>query len=348
MGADSIGHIFKFHSFGESHGPAIGAVIEGCPSGLSISLELLKRELNRRRPGDKPWTSSRRELDKPIILSGIFKGKSLGTPIAVLILNQDARSQDYDSIEKNPRPGHSEDLWKIKFSHFDHRGGGRASGRETAGRVIAGSFARMLTSRLCPSFKLIAFVRQIGPLQIQPKELIEAEELFKSSNPCADSFPARFPHREKSLELEDLLKRAKEEGESLGSLLELWMEGLPPGLGRPLFHKLKSDLAQGMMSLGASAGVEFGLGFLSAGLKGSVFHSKAENYGGLRGGLSTGERLCLRLVFKPPSSMGQLAKEGRHDPCIGPRAVPVVEAQAYLTVADHLLYRRLDRLHPDR
>ena len=346
-GADSIGHIFKFHSFGESHGPALGAVIEGCPAGLPISLEILKRELCRRRPGERPWESGRRELDEPQILSGVFKGKSLGTPIAVLVANQDAKSSDYDTIRKKPRPGHSEDLWKAKFSHFDHRGGGRASGRETVGRVIAGSIARMLIGYLCPAFKLMAFVRQIGDLQIQSRELGQAEKLFLALKPSADSFSVRFPHKEKSLQAEKLLLRAKKEGESFGSLVELWMENLPKGLGRPLFHKLKSDLAQGMMSIGASVGIEIGLGLLSASAKGSDFHNRTENYGGLRGGLSTGERICLRLAFKPPSSIGRLAKEGRHDPCIGPRAVPVAEAQAYLTVADHLLYRRLDRVKPD-
>jgi len=343
MSASSIGHTFKFHSFGESHGPVVGVVIEGCPAGLNVSKEILKRELDRRRPGRWAWTSSRQELDQAEILSGVFKGKTLGTPIAVVVFNKNQKSQDYERIKKQSRPGHSEDLWKSKFGHYDHRGGGHSSGRETLGRVIAGSFARMLIKKLCPQLKVMAFVRQIGPLKILQVEMQTAEELFQNGFPT-DQFPACFPHKEKSKSVEKLLMQAKEEGESLGSLVELWIENLPKGLGQSLFHKFKSDLAQAVMSLGASAGLEIGLGMDSAGARGTKFHSEKKNYGGLRGGLTTGERLCFRVAFKPPASLGDISKTGRHDPCIGPRAVPVLESIACLVAADHLLWRRLDQL----
>ena len=341
MSANSIGHIFKFHSFGESHGPAMGAVIEGCPAGLPFSMEVLQKELDRRRPGQKAWSSSRQEPDKAQVLSGVFQGKTLGTPIAIGVFNKDQKSADYDFIKENPRSGHSEDLWKAKFSHYDYRGGGRSSGRETLARVIAGALARMLIKKLCPQFKVMAFVRQIGDLKIEPEETKALEELFKNKG-LADVFPACFPHKEKSLKAAQTLLQAKKEGESLGSLVELWIENLPKGLGQPLFYKFKSDLARGIMSLGASTALEIGLGLDSVKVKGTVFHQQAENYGGLRGGLTTGERLCLKVAFKPPSSLGDISKKGRHDPCIGPRAVPVLEAIACLVTADHLLWSRLD------
>ena len=343
MSANSIGHIFKFHSFGESHGPAMGVVIEGCPASLPVSMELLQQELDRRRPSRWPWTSSRKELDKAEILSGVFEGKTLGTPIAVVVFNKNQKSQDYDLIKKQPRAGHSEDLWKAKFGHYDHRGGGRSSGRETLGRVIAGSFARKLINELCPQFQVMAFVRQIGNLKILQEEIQTAEELFQNKT-LSDHFPACFPHKEKSKQAEELLMKSKEEGESLGSLVELWIKNLPKGLGQPLFRKFKSDLAKGIMSLGAVTGLEIGLGMDSAKVKGTDFHRLKENYGGLRGGLTTGERLCLKVAFKPPSSLGDISKKGRHDPCIGPRAVPVLEAVACLVTADHLLWSRLDQL----
>lgn len=343
MDANTSGHIFKFKSFGESHGKAMGIVLEGCPAGLLVSMELLQKELDRRRPGQWPWASSRKELDKAEILSGVFEGKTLGTPIAVLVFNRDQRSEDYDSIKKKARSGHSEDLWKAKFVHYDHRGGGRSSGRETLARVMAGAFSRMLIKQLCPKFKVMAFVRQIGNIKILKDEIKEAEDLFKSGH-LAETFSAAFPHKKKSEQVTQLLMQAKNEGDSLGSTVELWLDALPKGLGQPLFHKFKSDLTYGIMSLGASVAVEIGLGVDSAIEKGSQFHKYAKNYGGLRGGLTTGERLCLRVTFKPPSSLGTIAKKGRHDPCIAPRAVSVLEAIACLVVADHLLWSRLDQL----
>ena len=343
MSANSFGHIFKFHSFGESHGAGMGMVVEGCPSGIPFSVEDVKKELDRRRPGRWPWNSSRKEPDQPEILSGVFEGKTLGTPISILVRNRDARPQDYKSVKEKPRTGHADDLWRDKFGHWDHRGGGRASGRETLSRVLAGSVARALLKELCSDFQVMAFVRQIGNICLEKKDLVEAEELFQN-NTLSETFSACFPHKTKSEDAVKSLLKAKEEGNSLGSLVELWLEGLPKGLGQPVFHKFKSDLAQGLMSLGASSGVEVGAGFSAASEAGSTFHQSSDNYGGLRGGLTTGERIVLRVAFKPPSTLGDMAKKGRHDPCIGPRAVPVVEAMACIVSANHLLWSRLDCL----
>ncbi|MGI9548638.1 MAG: chorismate synthase [Bdellovibrionales bacterium] len=343
MSQNTFGHIFKFHSFGESHGPALGAVIEGCPSGVSFSLDLLKKELDRRRPGRWPWTSSRVELDQPEILSGIYEGKTLGTPIAILVRNQGARSKDYESIKTKFRKGHADDLWKDKFQHVDHRGGGRSSGRETLSRVLAGSIARMLLQQLHKNFKVMAFVRQIGKIALEDSEFKIAEDLFQKKI-LSEEYPACFPHKEKSQKVSDLLMASKEQGESLASVVELWIEGVPKSLGQPIFWKFKSDLTQALMSLGASCGVEIGSGFSCLPIKGTVFHQDSKNYGGIRGGLTSGERVVVRVAFKAPSSLGSIAQQGRHDPCIGPRAVCVVEAIACLVIADHILLKRLDQI----
>ena len=430
MTGNVFGDIFKCCSFGESHGPAVGAVIDGCPAGADFSLEFLRKELSRRRPGQSAWSSSRSEPDEPEVLSGVFQGKTLGSPIAVIVRNKDARPEDYEKIKSAPRPGHADDLWKEKFGEHDHRGGGRSSGRETVARVIAGAVARMVLKTLCPDFHAMAFVRCIaagsssgGPaggasssndfassdpkdnslssgggkagaaadsesaggdgssaafasdglkdnglsgegaksgksptncnlrdsdfktagLYIEEGELQEAEALFQSRS-SVDAFPVRFPHKEKSQEAERLLNEAKVRGESLGALAEVWTGGLPVGLGQPVFRKFKSDLASALLGIGATSGFSIGRGFKAAFAAGSKFHSQAKHYGGLRGGLSTGERLRIQIPFKPPSSFGETALKGRHDPCIAPRAVPVVEAMIALTVLNHLLWKRLDRL----
>ena len=343
MSANTFGSIFKFHSFGESHGNSMGVVIEGCPSGVNFSLSLLKKELDRRRPGQWPWVSPRKEKDEPEILSGIFKDKTLGTPIGILIYNKNAKSEDYKDIRQNLRKGHADDVWLDKFKHSDLRGGGRSSGRETVSRVVAGSVARMFLKQVCSNFKVMAFVRQIGSFKLQDTELKEALDLF-DNNESADIFPACFPYRAQSEKLVKYLMDCKEKGDSTGSIVELWMSGLPRGLGQPVFHKFKSDLTQGLMSLGATAGIEIGCGFLSGSQNGKKFHENSKNYGGIRGGLTTGEKVELRVVFKPPSSLGDVAKKGRHDPCIGPRAVSVVEAMSCLVTADHILQSRLDNI----
>ncbi|MES2962524.1 MAG: chorismate synthase [Bdellovibrionota bacterium] len=346
-GANSFGSRFILTTFGESHGPALGAVIDGVPAGLKWNEALLLNELERRRPGQSNVVTSRNEGDRPEVLSGVHEGRTLGTPIAIVVRNTDARSEDYKAIARSPRAGHADDVWKAKFGHSDPRGGGRSSGRETVSRVMGGAVARMFISRVAPKLKITGFARQIGPYELSEDEL----DKIKSSQ-AADKFVARFPSRAQQKEVEKLLLDAKSIGLSYGGVAEIWIDGLPRGLGQPVFRKLKADFASAMMSIGATIGVEFGEGFSAALAEGSEFHPRAAKkekagraaaYGGVRGGLSTGDRLVIRVAFKPTSSVLDVAKKGRHDPCIVPRAIPVLEAMAALVIADHLLWARTDR-----
>ena len=315
MSANTFGHIFKCHTFGESHGKAVGVVIDGCPAQVPLSLSDLKKDLERRRPGKQPWASARQEPDEPEILSGVFENMTLGTPICLLVRNRDARSKDYEFIKKSFRAGHADDLFLEKFQHADLRGGGRASGRETLSRVLAGAVAKAFVKKQAPDVRIGASVSQIGDLEV-------------STDSLSDEAIAK-------------LMQAKEQGDSLSSQVRLFIEGLPKGLGQPVFKKFKSDLSMALMSLGASLSFEVGS---KDSLKqtGRLFHANKQNYGGLRGGLTTGEKLTVHLGFKPPSSLGEISQKGRHDPSIAPRAAVVVEAMAHLVVADHLLWRRLD------
>ncbi len=359
LGANSFGSRFVITSFGESHGPGLGVVIDGCPAGVPVDLERLKRDLRRRRPGrhgqETVVVSEREEPDQAEILSGVFAGKTLGTPIAVLVRNRDQRPQDYDSVKANPRQGHADDLWQEKFGHSDYRGGGRASGRETLARVIAGSFANMLLSQLAPECRVLGFVREVGPVTLSASDLGELKERWADGgflSTDVDGFAARMPSAEKSKEVEELLLAAKSEGKSYGGVAEIWIQAPPPYLGQPVFHKLKSDLAAALMSVGATAGFELGEGLASASAEGSDFHRRTgggekplqDQYGGIRGGISTGETICFRVAFKPTSTVLDLAKKGRHDPCIVPRALPVLEAMTAFVLADHLLWSRTDRV----
>lgn len=319
--ANSFGHIFKITSFGESHGAALGVVIEGCPAGLEFDEDLLLHWMKRRRPGYSKLVSPRKEKDHPEILSGIFEGKTLGTPIAVIVRNEDAYSKDYDQIKNKPRIGHGDDLWQDKFGHRDHRGGGRSSGRETVSRVIGGAFAQMFLRKLSPETQIHSFVQRI------------ADSVFEYGEDSSE-------------EIESLLQKARQEGQSYGGTAELRILSPQRGLGQPVFRKIKSDLTSAMLSLGATCGVEFGEGFLSSQFKGTEFHDQMEShyYGGIRGGISTGETINLRVAFKPTSSIKDIAQKGRHDPCIVLRALPVIEAMAYLVLADHCLWSQLDRM----
>lgn len=317
MTANSLGYIFRLTSFGESHGVALGVVIEGCPAGLEVDTKGLCDWMKRRRPGSSKLVSARNEGDRPEILSGVFEGRTLGTPIAVMVRNEDARPEDYKAIRDNYRMGHADDVWQEKFGHRDYRGGGRSSGRETLARVIGGAFAQMLVRKLCPQTKVRGFVRQVADRTFEPDE---------------------------DLKIEKFLLKAKEEGQSYGGVVEIYISSPPKSLGQPVFRKLKSDLAMAMMSVGATNSFEIGEGFAASSSKGTEFHSHTANYGGLRGGMSTGETISLRVAFKPTSSVLHVAKRGRHDPCIVLRALPVLEAMAYIVLADHLLWTRLDRL----
>lgn len=346
---NSFGRFFSWSTFGESHGPAMGVLIDGCPSDVVIDIQQIQSALDRRRPGQmdaatgKVLVSARDEKDKVEILSGVYEGKTLGTPITCVVKNEDQRSEDYEKIKDNARIGHSDDMWKQKFNHVDPRGGGRSSGRETLSRVIAGSIAQQFLSPLYSDLRVTGFASQIGEHVLSNDEKRNIETHTTQHNiSFADKFSARFPSDK--VDIAKYLLNAKEQGESYGGIVELWIDGAPQGLGEPVFFKLKSELAKAMMSIGATCGVEFGEGFSLASLPGTKVHNQKEspNYGGIRGGISTGERIVLRVAFKPTSSITDVAKKGRHDPCIVPRAVPVVEAMAWAVLADLELARRLN------
>jgi chorismate synthase len=340
MSANSFGHLFKMTTFGESHGVALGVVIDGCPAGVNFDNELLLKNLNRRKPGQSSITTARAESDTPEILSGVFEGKTLGTPICIIVRNHDQKSGDYDQIKAEARIGHADDTWITKFGHVDHRGGGRASGRETLCRVIAGSVAQMLCRQLVPQLEVKSFSSQIADFKLNEEE---KNNLWSQD---VDSFITRFPSTEKNKQIIKLLENAKSEGQSYGGSVATLVKNIPAGLGQPVFNKFKSDLAAAMMSLGATTAFEFGEGFSSIEKRGTEFHSdmQSPSYGGIRGGLTTGEMINFSVGFKPTSSIKDTAKKGRHDPCIVPRAVPVVEAMTWLLIADHLLWSRLDRV----
>lgn len=341
-GANSFGQLFQVTTFGESHGVGLGAVIDGCPAGVDFDFDFLEESVSRRRPGNfggksGHLVSQRKEEDKVEVLSGVFQGRTLGTPIAMLVRNKDQRSKDYEEIALKPRKGHADDVWKQKFGHVDPRGGGRSSGRETVARVMAGAVAEMFLSQTS-SMKVVGFASQIGPFKLSspPKQDLDRKKV--------DASVARFPDSQKGSDIERLLLEAKKEGLSYGGKVGIFIKGVPAGLGQPVFHKLKADLAAAFLSVGATSACELGLGFDSSEAEGTQFHQREDVYGGVRGGLSTGEDIYFNLSFKPTSSVLDVAKKGRHDPCIVIRAVPVIEAMTALVLADHVLWRRLDRL----
>jgi chorismate synthase len=336
---NSFGHLFQIHTFGESHGVALGVVIDGMPAGIPFKGDVLVHDLMRRRPGQ--WdinanfgTSLRQEPDSPELLSGIYQGVTLGTPIAVIVRNQDQKSEDYHNMP--PRQGHADKVWQQKFGHVDPRGGGRSSGRETLSRVIAGSFAKMFVNHIFENIKVTGYSSQIGPFTLSETEKLQVT----SSN--IDQYVGRFPSPHRQEELKNALLKIKSDGESWGGVAEILISNPPVGLGQPVFHKLKNDLASAMMSVGAVNAVE--IGNSSNTYLGTQFHSQTQNYGGIQGGISNGNDIMIRVTFKPTSSILDVAKKGRHDPCIVIRAIPVLEAMTYLVLADHILWQRLDRV----
>ena len=335
VSANSFGTLFKVHTFGESHGQALGAVVDGCPAGVPFSYSLLKQRMESRRPGYFPWVSGRKEPDEPELLSGVFEGYTLGAPLALLVKNKNFKPEDYNLIKNQPRPGHADDVWKQKFQYVDHRGGGRASGRETVCRVLGGAVAEMFVKALYPALQIKAFVRQVA----------HYDRLDFSETDLVEHWFGR-----KTKEVSDFLVQKKSEGLSYGGAIEVWIKNPPAGLGQPVFHKLKSDLAKAYMSIGACYEVSLGKPSTDnqeiCRQEGSVLHGKKDPlvYGGIRGGISTGSDIVFQLKFKAPASVLDTAKKGRHDPCIVPRAAAVVSAMSWLVIADHILWRRLDRL----
>lgn len=326
MRGNSFGKLFSFVSFGESHGEALGVVIDGVPPGLDFSLEALQACLDRRAPGHVKGTTQRKEADQAIILSGIFENQTLGTPIAVMVKNTNQKSADYDKLKAEYRPGHADKTTMQKYGIRDHRGGGRSSGRETLARVIAGYFATLII----PNINVRAFISKLGPFEITeiPDDL------------RADWGPYSFPDLTRTHDIEKYLLNLQAQGESRGGKVSVVIEGCPAGLGEPAFDKLKAEFAKALLSIGAIVSFSYGWGEQMADLDGSVVSASPEAFGGIEGGISNGDRIVLNTVFKPTSTIGDKAKAGRHDPCIIPRAIPVVEAMIQCVLADHFLRQK--------
>ena len=353
--ASSFGKAFAITTWGESHGTAIGVVVDGCPAGLEISEADIQADLDRRRVGQSEVTSPRNEADRVQILSGVFNGLTMGSPISLLVWNQDADSSKYEDIKEVFRPGHADYSYLAKYGVRDHRGGGRSSGRETVGRVAAGAIARKLLAR--EGVRIVGYTAELAGLRA---EQIDFDEINRNIVRCPD--PVVAP------QMVAAVLKAKEENDSLGGVAELLAMGVPPGLGEPVFDKLDADIGKGILSIGAVKGIEFGSGFGMARMRGSESNDPFVNVGGkigttenkaggILGGISTGEDILVRLAVKPTSSIAReqntvntkgeettIAVRGRHDPTIIVRLVPVAEAMLALVLADHLLRQRLARV----
>lgn len=323
MRGNTFGKLFSLTSFGESHGVAIGVVLDGVPSGLNFSLSDLQKELDRRAPGKIAGTTSRLEADKAIVLSGIFEDKTLGSPIAIIVNNTNQKSEDYNKLKTEVRSGHADQTTLDKFGIRDHRGGGRASGRETIARVIAGYFASLIV----PQIKVRAYTTKIAHFEYN--EILTDLSL--------DISPYSFPKVSENEKIKEYLEDLKASGESVGGSVSIIAQNIPRGLGEPAFDKLKADLAKALMSIGGVVSFSFGLGEKMASLKGSEVQKYENAFGGIEGGMTNGKDLLMNITIKPTSTVGEKAKEGRHDPCIIPRAIPVVEAMVKIVLADHYL-----------
>ena len=322
MSGSTFGKLFKVTTFGESHGEAMGVVIDGMPSNLEFELSKLQAQLDKRRPGRLKESTSRVELDEALVLSGIFENKTLGTPICVIVKNNNQRSQDYEVLKTKARPGHADQTTIDKYGIRDYRGGGRASGRETVSRVIAGYFA----SLIMPAVTTTGIITQVGPH-------------LTGSKYTSDS---KLSLGDKSLDdkISTYLLDLKSIGESCGGEIKVKVSGVPKGLGDPCFDKLKATLSHGLMSIGSCMGVSFGYGDGVKSALGSEISKERCVFGGIEGGISNGEDIYLSLIFKAPSTVGDNAKEGRHDPCILPRVVPVIESMIKIVLADHYLINK--------
>ena len=351
---NTFGQLFRVTTFGESHGGGIGVIIDGCPPRIEISEAEIQRELDRRRPGQSKLTTQRKEADRCEILSGVFEGKTLGTPIAVLVRNKDVRPEDYSEIARKFRPSHADYTYEAKYGIRNWQGGGRASARETIGRVAAGAIAKKILAALYTDFEVVAYVTQIHELAAQiDRSTVEIEDVEKNIVRCPDNAIAK--------KMISLIETVRDEGDSVGGVIECVARGIPPGLGEPVFDKLEADLAKAILSIPAAKAFEIGSGFGATQMRGSqhndAFETRAgkirtttNNSGGVQGGISNGEDIYFRVAFKPPATIAleqktvtiskdetELAARGRHDPCVLPRAVPIVEAMAAIVLCDHAL-----------
>ncbi len=345
----TFGTIFRVTTWGESHGKAVGVVIDGCPANIELSEKDIQKELDRRKPGQSKVTTPRKEDDKAIIMSGIFEGKTTGTPIAIMVMNEDIDSSKYEKIKELYRPGHADYTYDKKYGIRDWRGGGRSSAREHIGRVAAGAIAKKILEM--KGIKITGYTKQVGSIRIKDEE-IDLSQIEKN--------PVRAANKKKADEMEKLILKTKEQGDSTGGVVEVIAKGVPPGLGEPVFDKLSADIAKAVMSIGAVKGIEIGDGFKAAEMKGSEENDeitehgfKTNHAGGILGGISSGQDIVIRAAIKPTASIQKeqttintkgkeqkIIVEGRFDPCLCPRAVPVIESMLALVLADHLLRQK--------
>lgn len=356
---NSFGHLFRITTFGESHGPGIGVIIDGCPAGLTIDRDLISKDLERRKPGQSEITTRRKEDEEFEILSGIFEGKTTGTPISILIRNKDARSKDYDHLSDKFRPSHADYTYQEKYGIRDHKGGGRSSARETATWVAAGAIAKMILSKM--DVRVHAYVSQVGPVVCE--KTYQDLDLDKT-----DQNIVRCPHQHTAEKMISYISETKKKGDSTGGVITGVIQNVPSGLGEPVFHKLHAELGKAMLGINAVKGFEFGSGFSGVKMYGSEHNdefyeedgkikTKTNYSGGIQGGISNGEDIYFRVAFKPVAtimidqkSVDESGKEvefkgkGRHDPCVVPRAVPIVEALSALVIIDFYLLQQSTKL----
>jgi chorismate synthase len=361
--ASIFGTLFRVSTWGESHGGGVGCVIDGCPARLPITPAEIQAELDRRRPGQSDIVTPRQEEDACRILSGVFQGKTLGTPILVAVDNKDARPSAYTEMETMFRPSHADFTYQSKYGIRNWEGGGRSSARETIGRVAAGVVARKVVSTLHPGYEVVAWVRSIHDIDSN----VDAGSVTSEE---VETTPVRCPDPEAAARMIERIKQVRSQGDSIGGVIECVVRGVPPGLGEPVFDKLEADLAKAMMSLPATKGFEIGSGFEGTRLTGSEHndpfviekgrvHTATNRSGGIQGGISNGEPVFFRIAFKPTATIAkvqqtvtlsgeaaELAARGRHDACVLPRAVPMVEAMANLVICDHLLRQRGQNVLP--
>ena len=350
MAGNTFGSLFKLTTFGESHGAAIGGVIDGCPAGLELDMDMIQHEMNRRKPGQSAIVTQRKEPDAVVFYSGVFEGKTTGVPIGFAIHNTNQKSHDYSHIKDSYRPSHADYVYDQKYGHRDYRGGGRSSARETACRVVAGAIAKQLLE----SIKINAFVSSVGEISLDTPY----NELDFS---LTESNPVRCPDPAKAAEMEERIRQIRKEGDTIGGTVMCVLQNVPVGLGEPVFDKLHAELGKAMLSINAVKGFEYGSGFEGAKMKGSkhndIFNSdgttKTNLSGGIQGGISNGMDIYFNVAFKPVATIMQsqdtinkdgeiveMTGKGRHDPCVVPRAVPIVEAMAALVLADYYLINK--------
>ena len=363
MSMNTFGNIFRLTTFGESHGAAVGGIIDGMPAGVAIDVEYIQRELDRRRPGQSQITTARAEADRVELLSGVMDGVSTGTPIGFIVKNSDQHSNDYDNMRHVFRPSHADYTYNAKYGLRDHRGGGRSSARETIARVVGGAVAMQALRDVCPEIGISAYTSRVGDIEMQGDRMWYDRTVI-------DANDVRCPDEDAALRMRTLILDVKADGDTIGGVVTAVVRGVPAGLGEPVFGKLHAMLGAAMLGINAAKGFEYGMGFEGCCHRGSemidVMESRGEgrsprflsnHSGGIQGGISNGEQIVMRVAFKPVATLlcevstvddcgnnAALHARGRHDPCVLPRAVPVVEAMAAMTLLDALLMNRTVRI----